>query len=84
MAYEMVVELDPVEAQNIIDLYDEEGAVAAVWELELYHWYGHHPTFEDHELCFTDDVTVLDIGTQYIGWICRDTCEAGLLYKIPH
>ena len=84
MAYEVVIYLEPVDATKVIELFNTEGAEAALRELRLYHWQGHHQIIADSELEFGDGDIVINNGDPYLGWINPDKYEAGLFYKLPH
>lgn len=82
--YEVVIQLPPEDAQKVIDAFDTVGPAAAIREMELFHWPGHHITIRDDQLSFDDDDIVFSDNGPYLGWINNETVEAGLLYKIPH
>lgn len=83
MAFEYLV-LDEECANEVIDLYENQGEKAALDQMEFYHWKGHHDTIDDHEVCFDEDDIVLSDGGLFLGWINPETRQAGLLFRIVH
>jgi|GEM_PF-3998307 hypothetical protein len=84
MAYEVVIEVDPQEAGELIELYEAEGLAKVLEALRLYHWYGHHKIIADLEIEFKDGDVILTDGGPYVGYINAGSFEAGLFFKIPH
>ncbi len=85
MAYEVVIYMEPKDADKIIEIFFDDGPETAIEELRLYHWQGHHQIIRDDELTFrSDDIVFGDDKSPYLGWINPENYEAGLFYKLPH
>lgn len=84
MSYEVVIYLEPKDADKVIEIYNTEGAEKALEELRVYHWQGHHQVISDEEITFESGDIVFTDGGPYLAWINPEKYEAGLFFKVPH
>lgn len=83
MRYEHIIELDPRDSQDMIDVFDKEGREEFLNELRLYHLIGHHHIVDDHELVNYIHGQVM-IDGPYVAWLDRDRPVVGIACAILH